>query len=891
MISAQIGSFLLDTSNNIYLEQLDVDSSTPLGPQVFDTAARDGGKLVAAYFKTKQITIKGRVVGVDYPTLNANLDALKQNMMGVNLNLDVNDGTVCKRYIVTNQADVQIPRDRTMLTFANFSVTYLVIDPPFGIDAVQGGAINTFTALTSPNVTVDLFTSTLVFSGSAQPAAKVVVTFTNPGDLYALDVVDVSNSRSMNLTYAFAAGDVLVVDLVNYTVQVNGIDINYTGQLPNWQSVAGQQIGINGYTISGVNLDQTSVATGAPTAINGVQLFYKTSTIVAQQFNAGATAPISRVQLILNKVGNPLGNVRVTIQGGFGSSPGGTVFATYAIPASQISTVFAYVSCAFSPQYNASTATAYWIVVQADTTGDVNNYFQIRTITPGTYTSANNVYTVSQNSASTFTTVANTCLAFREFKSVTGQANATSDYASNQYLEGFSTTTKKDGFNTTANWDTTVPSLHMTGSLTPGTDTITTDNTINALLAAGTSAYAIILPFTVSKTGTLQTISVQLKRAASTESTAITVQVAASLPSGSGYGYFGTSDSHLVQSTLTTNYTSYTFTLNAPVVAGTTYFLEFLYPSPGSLSTAIYIQGGALPSGNFFYQYNNLSNNNGTYSSMGLNFSATTSYRVYGVQEQAQSLELAATNADILSVSQNTIATLAGGTYSGLASVDGGTTWFSVVNDSIPLTTDNIPAVAGTSLRMRWLLQNTATPTISPSITSTSLYWKKGISLDSSTKYAAESIMPVINGSIGRMDLFMAVVGAPGLISATIQSDASGSPSGTVITNGTSNALSSTSVLSTFGWVSFTFATPPTITAATQYWIVITVNTTASSTARYLLLANNNGYASGTLAKSTNSGSTWSFFTGAEDLLFRTYGTGGGNYNLNVQVTYNKRYL
>ena len=125
---------------------------------------------------------------------------------------------------------------------------------------------------------------------------------------------------------------------------------------------------------------------------------------------------------------------------------------------------------------------------------------------------------------------------------------------------------------------------------------------------------------------------------------------------------------------------------------------------------------------------------------------------------------------------------------------------------------------------------------------------------------------------------------------AYIQTDASGVPSGTIVTNGTSGSGSAASA--SFGWISFSFSTPVTVVAGTKYWIVFKVIAgTINSANRYLLLANNNGYASGVMLKTLNSGTTWTGFASAEDLLFRTYGSGGGNYNLNVQVTYNKRYL
>lgn len=55
-----------------------------------------------------------------------------------------------------------------------------------------------------------------------------------------------------------------------------------------------------------------------------------------------------------------------------------------------------------------------------------------------------------------------------------------------------------------------------------------------------------------------------------------------------------------------------------------------------------------------------------------------------------------------------------------------------------------------------------------------------------------------------------------------IETDTAGSPSGSVITNGTSDVVSSSTLASNDKLIkNFTFSTPPTLTANTAYWIIL----------------------------------------------------------------------
>lgn len=102
-----------------------------------------------------------------------------------------------------------------------------------------------------------------------------------------------------------------------------------------------------------------------------------------------------------------------------------------------------------------------------------------------------------------------------------------------------------------------------------------------------------------------------------------------------------------------------------------------------------------------------------------------------------------------------------------------------------------------------------------------------------------------------------------------IQTDSSGAPSGTVVTNGTSSTLAGGSVTGgAYANYKFTFATPPSLTSGTTYWIVAR-RSGAVDGANYFRLAGSNSsvYSGGNLSTYDSTSGTWSA-TAAADLSF-----------------------
>lgn len=94
-------------------------------------------------------------------------------------------------------------------------------------------------------------------------------------------------------------------------------------------------------------------------------------------------------------------------------------------------------------------------------------------------------------------------------------------------------------------------------------------------------------------------------------------------------------------------------------------------------------------------------------------------------------------------------------------------------------------------------------------------------------------------------------------LSIEIQTDNAGAPSGTPVTNGTSATIATSTLKNNeYRYFNFTFATPPSITAGTTYWVVFKTSATNANQISVATLTNAKKY--GSFSGSTYNGTTWS---------------------------------
>jgi len=98
---------------------------------------------------------------------------------------------------------------------------------------------------------------------------------------------------------------------------------------------------------------------------------------------------------------------------------------------------------------------------------------------------------------------------------------------------------------------------------------------------------------------------------------------------------------------------------------------------------------------------------------------------------------------------------------------------------------------------------------------------------DSNDKLA-QSFEISSGNTVETIKLWLKKVGSPtGNLTLTIETDSGGDPSGTPVTNGTSHTVAASTLSTAYGWIEFTFATNPTLSGTTTYWLVLSTSDSA----------------------------------------------------------------
>ncbi len=137
----------------------------------------------------------------------------------------------------------------------------------------------------------------------------------------------------------------------------------------------------------------------------------------------------------------------------------------------------------------------------------------------------------------------------------------------------------------------------------------------------------------------------------------------------------------------------------------------------------------------------------------------------------------------------------------------------------------------------------------------------------------AQGFKPSVTNTCPKIEVFGYEGGSisAGDVWIEIQTDNGGDPSGTPVTNGTSVKQLGGDFGAGYHWVTFTFATPPSLTATTQYHIVFTGDFAVSST-NYIAWGmdfQGNPYADG-IRKRGNDSIVWTDFVN-DDHTFRVW--------------------
>ncbi len=233
------GAILFDTNNlqtfnrsaftGIITNSIDYASIAQKNLSTYALAHANMSAIPFLNYPSKLIKIKGAVAGSSPSDLDSRLDTFRSYFLGKNKNLDIETNGATRRFIATSvSVNITVSENKK---FATFEIDFLCIIP-FGQDTA------TTTALNGTGRTLSGYTDNYTFLGTAPfllPKITITLTAVSSSGSQQLFWGNNDNGQSIVITRTnWTAGDVVVIDVDQKTVTVNGLPADYTGAFPEF---------------------------------------------------------------------------------------------------------------------------------------------------------------------------------------------------------------------------------------------------------------------------------------------------------------------------------------------------------------------------------------------------------------------------------------------------------------------------------------------------------------------------------------------------------------------------------------------------------------------------------------------------------------------------------
>lgn len=211
---------------------------------------QDGFVVVSNYWRSRTITIAGTLDASSSAHLGTLLDELKENLSGVNKNLDVDYAGGTRRYKAT-LSKLDAPEDFYNITHLPYTAEFVC--QPFGYGTSE-------ISFTSSDVTAASQDETLTITGTYRPNPLITITFGTSASATSVVLTNTSTGDIITISDTFTDGDVLAINTDTHKVTKNGTQIEFSGPMPGFVT------GTNYITIdmSGTTINYDLVITYTP---------------------------------------------------------------------------------------------------------------------------------------------------------------------------------------------------------------------------------------------------------------------------------------------------------------------------------------------------------------------------------------------------------------------------------------------------------------------------------------------------------------------------------------------------------------------------------------------------------------------------------------------------
>lgn len=211
------------------LSILDTDPYAPALRKlnIFDIARTNKGKTSSAFYNQRVIKVGVIIQRDTRALLEQSIDSLMTILQGLEKDLIVPQGVNTRRYICTLLAS----------RIKKFTNKTAWLDLEFTCSEHFGYDIPLTTLLQVSGFTSGQKTDQLTVGGSAPwqvPIVTVTISAVTGGTTKAVTIGNDATGQRVSVTRTWTALDVLIVNAYNQTVKVNGVEVAFSGAIPEW---------------------------------------------------------------------------------------------------------------------------------------------------------------------------------------------------------------------------------------------------------------------------------------------------------------------------------------------------------------------------------------------------------------------------------------------------------------------------------------------------------------------------------------------------------------------------------------------------------------------------------------------------------------------------------
>jgi hypothetical protein len=185
-------------------------------------------------FDPKTITLRGQIINATIAGLETQLDTFRGYFVGTGKSLDIGYAAGTRRYLIAKVNKVAIDH-KEGLNWAKFEIQMIT---------ASLGQATSFTVLQNlTSRTAGYYAHTVTFPGNApyqQPVFTLTYSAISASGSKTVNVGNDTNGQMITVTRStWTSGDILIVDSSTQSVQVNGIDVAFTGAFPEFPAGSG----------------------------------------------------------------------------------------------------------------------------------------------------------------------------------------------------------------------------------------------------------------------------------------------------------------------------------------------------------------------------------------------------------------------------------------------------------------------------------------------------------------------------------------------------------------------------------------------------------------------------------------------------------------------------